>query len=84
MNLSNLVGMQGIEPCASCSQSKHATDAPHPVFLLHNNNLDVCLFLVKKKYYFIMWMSYFNLNKYDFKEIDKNYKVIFIILHIQR
>jgi hypothetical protein len=26
-----VVGMQGIEPCTSCSQSKHATGAPHPV-----------------------------------------------------
>lgn len=31
--------MQGIEPCASCSQSKHATDAPHPVGLLNENQL---------------------------------------------
>lgn len=38
-----MVGMQGIEPCTSCSQSRHATDAPHPDMIESSNLIvDIC------------------------------------------
>jgi hypothetical protein len=38
--------MQGIEPCTSCTQNKHATDAPHPVF---STRIDDRINFVKEK-----------------------------------
>ncbi len=40
-----VVGMQGIEPCTTCTQNKHATDTPHPEIY---NNVIVILFTLNK------------------------------------
>ena len=65
-----MVGMQGIEPCTTCTQNKHATDTPHPDIY---NNVILILFTFTS---FLSSLFVFNRSKTKVKHSTKHIKLI--------